>query len=177
MGDIFVLSLCHAPECQHFPEGNLYTCLVPQLCSCCPGDALWSSGCGGQWGLNSWVPWHCTNGKTVLGWLPPPWHSTDSRLKHIQSLSVKEDYYWLVLEAWRAGISFGTQLGAWGAIQGRKLVGAVFALFPWITMAHQYLTERSSYTLLTPQLLWLHAGNTSKLLSSGCQWDLRLQGV
>ena len=33
-----------------------------------------------------------TNEETVLGWLPHPVHSTDSRLKHTPSLYVKKAY-------------------------------------------------------------------------------------
>ena len=36
-------------------------------------------------------------GETVFGRLPPPGHCTESRLKHIPSLSVKESFF-LVLD-------------------------------------------------------------------------------
>lgn len=42
----------------------------------------------------------------VLGSLQPPWHGRDSRLRHIPSLSVKENYL-LVLELHSEGLASG----------------------------------------------------------------------
>ena len=42
------LSLRHAPEVLNFLEGRFYACLVPNFCSCCPGDTPQWLGPHGQ---------------------------------------------------------------------------------------------------------------------------------
>lgn len=89
----------HSPECQNSPEGSSYTPLIPSFYMWCP----WPYGCNsgeapdhfalaGLWGLHSWVPWAITTGKAALGRLSSQGYCTDSRQKHILSLSEKEAY-------------------------------------------------------------------------------------
>lgn len=55
------------------------------------------AGSGDQGSLHSWVPWDSKKGEKVLGWLLPPGHCTEGRLKYTPNLSLKETYACLVL--------------------------------------------------------------------------------
>ena len=95
-GAIFVLSLCHTPECQCAPRGSFPLIWQPGFCSHCPGDVPKSTGSGsrGGGGLHSWViPKECGSRKDSS------WPGTTSQALHrqqtgtpppIPSFSVKE---------------------------------------------------------------------------------------
>lgn len=84
----------------------------------------------------------------VLGRLPFPRHCTDSRLKHILSLSVKRAYL-LVLELHsedRLQVYY-TSRGHESALRKCALKDAIFEFSLYLTTTHQYPPERSSLEL------------------------------
>lgn len=147
---IFGFSLFCAPEHQCLPDGSFYTHLVPLFCVWCPGffhpaDALLLLCSRGQGlcvpGLHGTI----IIGETVIHRLLPPGHCTNSKLKPILSLSVKEAYF-IVLE-----LKPEKQASGSGTLREHSLKDNIFTLC--LAPSHLYLPERSLYPCLELQSL------------------------
>ena len=90
--------------------------------------------------------------ETVLSTLPPPGHSTESRLKHSFSLSVKEAYP-LVQELQPEGQPPGlahTDGPTPGALKEWRPAETIFVFSRCLAPAHRYLPERNLFPCLAP---------------------------
>lgn len=76
-----------------------------------------------------------------------PGYCTGSRLKHTPSLSEKEAYLACKFVLRGRLLVWHTSKVYRGALREQRPVDAVFVLSVYFIIAHQYLTERSLYTL------------------------------
>lgn len=112
------LSLYCTPECLHLPKGSFCMHLVPQFIQLVPQffwlppEMPWLPGSGRCRACVAGYHRTGTIRETVLGWLLPPEHCTESRLKHPASFSVERP----ICLSWRFGL--GSSFLLWHTSRG-----------------------------------------------------------